>query len=77
MSEATLRHIMQRIEGATRHSQIAVFRSEYRGKLNAVFHDTIHSNRLIAGGDKTYIGSFYKNGDLDAVKAYLDGFINK
>ena len=23
MSEATLRHIMQRIEGATRHSQIA------------------------------------------------------
>lgn len=77
MSESTLRHIMQRIEGATRHSQIAVFRSEYRGKLNAVFHQTVHTHRQIKGGDKTYIGSFYKNGDLDAVKAYLDGFINK
>ena len=77
MSAATLRHIMQRIEGATLHSHIAVFRSEYRGKLNAVFHNTVHTHRQIKSGEKTYIGSFYKNGDLDAVKAYLDGFINK
>ena len=77
MSEATLRHIMQRIEGATKQSQIAVFRSEFRGKLNAVFHDAAHTKKLIAEGDKTYIGSFYKNGDMDSIKARLDGFINK
>jgi hypothetical protein len=77
MSHATLKHIMARIEFATKESPIAVFTSEFKGNLNAVFGSTIYTKQLIASGDKTYIGTFDKNGDLDAVKAYLDGFINK
>ena len=77
MSHATLKHIVARIEFATKESPIAVFRSEFRGKLDAVFGATIHTKQLIASGDKTYIGTFDKFSDMDAVKEYLDRFINK
>ena len=77
MSEATLRHVMERIEGATKQSPIAVFRSEFRGKLNAVFGATLHTLQLIDSKDKSYIGSFHKEMDADAIYKKLDGCINK
>lgn len=75
MSEATLRHVMSRIDGATKQSPIAVFRSEFRGKLNAVFGATLHTIQLIDSKDKTYIGSYHKEMDIDAVEKKLAGFI--
>jgi len=77
MSDATLKHIMERIEFATKESPIAVFTSEFRGKLDAVFGATIHTKQLIASGDKTYIGTFDKFSDTDAVVKKLSGMIIK
>jgi len=77
MSDATLRHIMARIEFATKESPIAVFTSEFKGNLNAVFGATIHTKQLIASGDKTYVGSYDKFSDMDAVVKKLGGMINK
>jgi hypothetical protein len=77
MSHATLKHIMERIEFATKESPISVFTSEFKGKLDAVFGATIHTKQLIASREKTYIGTFDKFSDMDAVRAYLDVFINK
>jgi len=77
MSHATLKHIMERIEFATNESPIAVFTSEFKGKLDAVFGATIYTKQLIASGDKTYIGTFDKFSDTDAVVKKLSGMINK
>jgi len=77
MSHATLKHIMERIEFAQKDSPIAVFTSEFKGNLNAVFGATIHTKQLIASGDKTYIGTFDKFSDTDAVVKKLSGMINK
>ena len=77
MSHATLKHIMARIEFATKESPIAVFTSEFKGNLNAVFGATIHTKQLIASGDKTYIGTFDKFSETDAVVKKLSGMINK
>ena len=56
---------------------IAVFRSEFCGKLDAVFGATTHTKQLIASRDKTYIGTFDKLSDMDAVVKKLGGMINK
>ena len=77
MSHATLKHIMARIEFATKESPISVFASEFKGKLDAVFGSTIHTKQLISSGDKTYIGTFDKFSDTDAVVKKLSGMINK
>lgn len=77
MSHATLKHIMERIEFAPKDSPIAVFQSEFRGKLDAVFGATLHTKQLIASGDKSYIGTFDKFSDMDAVVKKLSGMINK
>jgi len=77
MSHATLKHIMERIEFAQKDSPIAVFTSEFKGNLNAVFGATIHTKQLIASGDKTYIGTFDKFSDTDAVVKKLSGMIIK
>ena len=77
MSHATLKHIMERIEFATKESPIAVFTSEFKGNLNAVFGATIHTKQLIASGDKTYIGTFDKFSETDAVVKKLSRMIIK
>lgn len=77
MSEATLRQIMLRIESADKKSPIAVFRSDVRGKLNAVFADTAETKRLIHEKDKTHIGTYHKEMDRELIYKRLEGFINK
>lgn len=77
MSDMKLHQVMGRIEIATKESPIAVFRSEFPEKLNAVFGATVRTKNLIEAKDKDFIGIFDKTMDLYKIEKKLHGFIKK
>lgn len=75
MSLMKLPLIIGRIKTASHHSRIAVFRCLQPGLLDAVFADTIETQRIIVAGTVTFIGAYHGDNDLVAVRRLLESQI--
>lgn len=77
MSIMKLHQLMPRIEGATADSRIAVFKCHIPGQLNAVFGDTVTTQKLIKDNDPSFIGIYHGGMDLSAVARNLRAVITE
>jgi len=71
MSVSSIAVIMGRIGVATPDSQIAVFKNEQEGMLDAVFANTVNSLKDIRRSGRLVVGVFDKSMDLSIVRKRL------
>lgn len=71
VSLSTLEVTMGRIAAATEESPIAVFCTDRRLLLNAVFAGTLKTNELIEGRSRRLIGIYHGRMPLDVVRNEL------
>lgn len=72
MSQAKPGIILNRIASALPESKIAVFKTNDPDQpLDAVFENTIETQKRIAAGDPALIGVYDRNSDPDTVKMTL------
>lgn len=77
MSLMAVPHILERIRGATRQSPIAVFIPEQRPlepALDAVFANTVITQRIIEEGSSRLIGVYDRSMDLGSIHDRLHDF---
>lgn len=73
MTIATVDTILERVKSATSKSPIAVFKCNVFGHFNAVFANTVETQRRIRSGDPAYIGTFDKGWKKDELIGVLQG----
>jgi hypothetical protein len=71
MSLMSVMHTMDRIKFATTSSPIAVFRCDKVGLVNAVFANTIQTQRMIEEKDPNLIGVYHSSMDIPEINRAL------